>query len=87
MDVIDIPKLGVSYRVLYDVKGRWVFVKLDKKTSSFKLCRIQKKTMGPNKISYLVTHDGRTLRFTNPDIKVDDTVKLNLNSNEVEEFY
>ena len=40
MDVIDIPKLNVSYRCLYDVKGRWVFVKLNKKEASFKLCRI-----------------------------------------------
>ena len=87
MDVIDIPKLNVSYRVLYDVKGRWVFVKLDKKTKGFKLCRIQKKTIGANKVCYLVTHDGRTLRFVNPDVCINDTVKLNLDKNEVVDFY
>ena len=31
MDVLDIPKLGKSYRVLYDEKGRFVFINLNKK--------------------------------------------------------
>ncbi len=87
MDVLDIPKLNSHWRVLYDVKGRFVFVKLKKKEAAFKLCRIQKKTIGPNKIAYLVTHDGRTLRFCDPDIEVNDTVKLNLEKNEIETFY
>lgn len=32
--------------------------------------------MGANKIPYLVTHDGRTLRYPRPDIKKYDTVKV-----------
>lgn len=28
MDVIDIPKMNKSYRLLYDVKGRFTLVKL-----------------------------------------------------------
>lgn len=87
MDVIDIPKLGVSYRCLYDVKGRWVFVKLNKKQAQFKLCKIQKKTIGANKICYLVTHDGRTIRFADPDIEINDTIKYDLKNHSIEEFY
>lgn len=87
MDVINIPKLGVSYRVLYDVKGRFVLVKLNKKQSDFKLCRIQKKAIGPNKVCYLVTHDGRTLRFSDPDIQINDTIKYNVLTGEIMETY
>lgn len=84
MDVIDVPKAGIAYRVLYDVKGRFVFCKLPKNESSYKLCRINKKAIGPNKIPYLVTHDGRTLRFADKDIKINDTIKYNLDKNEIE---
>ena len=42
--------------------------------------------MGANKIPYLITHDGRTLRYPHPEIKKNDTVKLNLQTGEVEKF-
>lgn len=87
MDVLDIPKLSTSYRVLYNEKGRFVFVKLKKKEASFKLCRVQKKAIGPNKVCYFVTHDGRTLRYINPDVEMNDTLKLNLKDNTVEEVF
>ena len=32
--------------------------------------------MGKNKIPYIVTHDGRTIRYPHPDIKRHDTVKV-----------
>ena len=87
MDVISIPKMNVSYRVLYDHKGRFVFVKLKEKEAQWKLCRIQKKAVGANKVVYLVTHDGRTLRFADPSIEVNDTIKFNLKTNEVMESF
>jgi len=40
--------------------------------------------MGANKIPYIVTHDGRTVRFPHPDIKKQDSVKFNLESGEVD---
>ena len=87
MDVIDLPKVGVSYRVLYDAKGRFTFVRLPAKENAFKLCRVQRKMVGPNKVAYLVTHDGRTLRFADNDIGLNDTVKLNLETRQIEEWY
>lgn len=87
MDVIDIPKLGVSYRVLYDNKGRFTFTKLKKNESSFKLCKVVQKQMGPNGIPYIVTHDGRTIRFFNTEVKVNDTIKYNLETKEISQFF
>jgi len=43
--------------------------------------------MGPKGIPYVVTHDGRTLRFPHPSVKRDDTVKLNLRTNEIVTWY
>jgi len=39
--------------------------------------------MGPKGIPYVVTHDGRTIRFPSPSIKQNDTVKLNLRTGEI----
>jgi len=40
--------------------------------------------MGINKVPYVVTHDGRTIRYPHPEIKKYDTIKLNLQTGEVE---
>jgi len=85
MDVIEIPKMKANFRVLYDVKARFTFVKIKDDEAKFKLCKIEKKALGPNKITYLVTHDGRTIRLADKDIKIGDTVKFNLEKNQVED--
>ena len=87
MDVISILKSNVNYRILYDVKGRFGLVKIKKEESKYKLCRVKERLMGPKKIPYIVTNDGRTLRFPNPDIKRHDTIKLNLDTNEIVAYY
>jgi len=84
MDVVSLPKTGENFRILYDVKGRFQPVRIDAKEASFKLCRIKRKVLGKNKIPYIVTHDGRTIRYPHPDIKKNDTVKLNLETGEVD---
>jgi len=78
MDVVSIKKTGELFRVLYDVKGRFVLRNIGQEEAKHKLCKITKKSVGPNKIPYIVTHDGRTIRFPNPAIAVLDTVKLDI---------
>jgi small subunit ribosomal protein S4e len=84
MDVVSLPKTGENFRILYDVKGRFQPVKIDAKEASFKLCKVKRKVIGKNKIPYIVTNDGRTLRYPHPDIKKNDSVKLNLETNEID---
>jgi len=84
MDVVSLPKTGENFRILYDVKGRFQPVRIDAKEAGFKLCRVQRKVLGKNKIPYIVTHDGRTIRYPHPDIKKFDTIKLNLETNEID---
>ena len=43
--------------------------------------------MGPKGIPFIVTHDGRTIRFPDPKIKKNDTIKLNLKSNDIAAHY
>merc|ERR1712167_281216 len=77
-------KSGQHFRMLLDVKGRFTLVKVDNKEATFKLCKVQQKKLGKNKIPYIVTHDGRTIRYPHPDIKVNDSIKLNLETGEVD---
>jgi small subunit ribosomal protein S4e len=83
MDVISIEKTKEHFRVLYDVKGRWVLKSLKEDEAQFKLCKVVKKCVGPNKVPYIVTNDGRTIRYAHPDIQVHDTIKLNLIDNKI----
>jgi len=97
MDVISIEKTGETYRLMYDVKGRFVLHKITDKEAGFKLCRVQNKSTG-NKASigrnpfnqgqlasipYVVTHDGRTIRYPDPLIDIDDTVKVDLRTGKI----
>jgi len=78
MDVISIKKTGELYRVLYDVKGRFILRNISAEEAKSKVCKITKKAVGPNKIPYIVTHDGRTIRFPSPEISVYDSVKIDI---------
>jgi len=83
MDVITIKKTGENFRVLYDIKGKFVLRSIKSDEAKFKLCKVKRKEMGPNRIPYIVTHDGRTIRFPHPDIAVHDTVKIDIETGKI----
>jgi small subunit ribosomal protein S4e len=87
MDVITLLKTKTNYRLLYDCKGRFGLTKISASEAEFKLCRIKRRAMGPKGVPYVVTHDGRTIRFPHPLIKVNDTIKLNLRTNEIVTYF
>lgn len=78
MDVIELEKSNDRFRLMYDTKGRYVMHRIDREESQFKLCRIVKVYVSANKVPVAVTHDGRTLRYPDPDAKVNDVVKVNI---------
>jgi len=87
MDVLSIEKTGESFRILFDVKGRFVLKSIKTDETKFKLLKIKRKEVAQNKIPYIVTHDARTLRYQNPDINVNDTIKFDIEKNKVLETY
>jgi small subunit ribosomal protein S4e len=76
MDVFELEKSNDRFRLLYDTKGRYVLHRIDREEAQYKLCRITKVYVGANKVPCAVTHDGRTLRYPDPDTKVNDSVKI-----------
>jgi len=86
MDVVQIEKTKENFRLLYDTKSRFVLHKIAKEEASYKLCRVKKVLRGPKAVPYCVTHDGRTIRYPDPDIKVNDTVRLDLETGKILDY-
>jgi len=86
MDVVSIEKTGENFRLLYDVKGRFVLRNLSNEEAKFKICKVKRKATGPNKVPYIVTHDARTIRFPHPEIDVYDTVKIEIATGKILDF-
>jgi len=78
MDVISIAKTKEFFRLIYDVKGRFQVHRITQKEAEFKLCKIKNVAKGKKGIPYMVTHDGRTIRYPDPLYKPNDSVKLNI---------
>jgi small subunit ribosomal protein S4e len=83
MDVVQIEKTKENFRLLYNTKSKFVLHKIAKEEASYKLCRVKKVERGPKGIPYAITHDGRTLRYPDPDIKAFDTVRLDIASGKI----
>lgn len=84
MDVISIDKSGEHFRLLYDVKGRFAIHRISPEEAKYKLCKVKRVQLGAKGVPYLVTHDGRTIRYPDPAIKVNDTIKLLLPQTSIE---
>eukprot|EP01026_Neomeris_dumetosa_P058815 TRINITY_DN54868_c0_g1_i1.p2 TRINITY_DN54868_c0_g1~~TRINITY_DN54868_c0_g1_i1.p2 ORF type:complete len:265 (+),score=27.62 TRINITY_DN54868_c0_g1_i1:111-905(+) len=86
MDVITIDKTDEHFRLLYDSKGRFTVHRISKNESGYKLCKVKRVQLGKGGIPYLATHDGRTIRYPDPSIKVNDTIMLDLETNKIKDF-
>ncbi|MBA0577028.1 hypothetical protein Golob_025326 [Gossypium lobatum] len=85
-DVVSIPKTNEDFRLLYDTKGRFRLHAITGDETKFKLCKVRSVQFGQKGIPYLNTYDGRTIRYPDPLIKANDTIKLDLESNKIVDF-
>ncbi|KAJ1914468.1 40S ribosomal protein S4 [Tieghemiomyces parasiticus] len=86
MDVIGIEKSGENFRLIYDTKGRFTIHRITEEEAAYKLCKVKRVQLGAKGIPFLVTHDGRTIRYPDPKIKVNDTIKLDIATSKIEGF-
>jgi len=84
MDVVSIEKTGENFRMLVDTKGRFIPHRIDAKEANFKLAKVLQKKIGKSKVPYIVTHDGRTIRFPHPDVCINDSIKINLTTGAID---
>jgi small subunit ribosomal protein S4e len=86
MDVITIEKTNEYFRLLYDTKGRFAIHRITPEEAKTKMCKIRKIGLGKKGIPLATTTDGRTIRYPDPSIKVNDSVKFNLETGKIEDF-
>jgi small subunit ribosomal protein S4e len=96
-DIISMDKSDEHFRVLFDEKGRFVLHRITAEEAKFKFCKVLKISTGSKAntgsnplhtgqqkaVPYVVTHDGRTIRYPDPSINVGDSVKLDLASGRI----
>eukprot|EP01119_Soliformovum_irregulare_P015204 TRINITY_DN4247_c0_g1_i2.p1 TRINITY_DN4247_c0_g1~~TRINITY_DN4247_c0_g1_i2.p1 ORF type:complete len:251 (+),score=64.99 TRINITY_DN4247_c0_g1_i2:188-940(+) len=87
MDVVAIDKVrDGNYRLLFDVKGRFVVQKISAQEAKYKLGKVRSTKVGPNGVPQIYLHDGRNIRYPDPLIKVNDTVKVDLETGKITDF-
>ncbi|KAI9715879.1 MAG: 40S ribosomal protein S4 [Candelaria pacifica] len=94
MDVISIEKTNENFRLVYDTKGRFTVHRISSDEAEYKLGKVKRVQLGRGGIPYLVTHDARTnvvgglfrIRYPDPAIKVNDTVKIDLSTGKIVDF-
>lgn len=86
MDVISFPNINKFYRVLYDEKGRLIPKEMDAKGSTFKLCKIQDKTIIAKGKVQLNLHDGKNILY-DKKCTTGDVIKVELPSLKVLGIY
>lgn len=49
----------------------------------YKLCKVKRVQTGPKNVPFLTTHDGRTIRYPDPLIKVNDTIQYEIATSKI----
>merc|ERR1712070_686442 len=86
MDVIGIEKTNEFFRLLYDIRGRFIVHRISPEEGKYKLCRVKALAMGAKKVPYVVTHDGRTIRYPDPSVAVNDVVKVDIETGKISDY-
>lgn len=73
-DVIEIPRTGDRFRMMYDVKGRFTLVKIGEAEAATKQCKVTNVSTTTGRVPVVTTHDGRRFRYANPKISIGDTL-------------
>jgi len=85
-DVVSLEKSGEHFRILYDVKGRFAIHRITPEEATYKLLKVKRVALGAGGVPHIVTHDGRTIRYPDPTVRVNDTVRYDLEANKISDF-
>lgn len=86
MDVVTIEKTNDQFRLMYNTKGKFVLKRTSEDQAKYKLAKVVSTRVGNKKVPMLTTHDGRTIRYPDPVIKVLDTVKIDISTGKISDF-
>jgi len=87
MDVISIPKMKKDYRILFDQRGKLILVPIASNNATWKLCRIENKTIMKGKQIQLNLHDGRNKIIKKDEYKTGDVLKISFKDKKIEDTF
>lgn len=87
MDVITIPKMKKQYRVLYDQRGKLTLVPISSQEATWKLCRIEGKTIVKGNKTQLNLHDGNNKLVDKDEYHTGDVLKISFEDKKINEVY
>jgi small subunit ribosomal protein S4e len=87
MDVISIPKLKKDYRILFNKIGKLTLVPIKSNNASWKLCRIENKTIVKGNKIQLNFHDGRNQIIKKDEYKTGDVLRITFKDNKINDKY
>ena len=50
------------------------------------MCKVRKTQLGAKGVPFVVTHDGRTIRYPDPLIKANDTVQVDIATGKITDY-
>lgn len=83
MDVVEIPKTGDRFRIMYDAKGRFSLVNISQSEGNIKLLKVQNLYTATGRVPVAVTHDGHRIRYPDPHTAIGDTLVYNIREKKV----
>lgn len=86
MDVITIQRTNEHFRLVYDVKGRFIVHRITPEEAKYKLCKVKRVQVGPKGVPFVVTHDARTIRYPDPLVKLNDTVRVDIATGKIKDY-
>jgi len=86
-DVIEIPRTGDFFRLMYDVKGRFTLVKIGEAEAAIKLCKVENIYTATGRVPVVMTHDGRRIRYPSGKITRGDTVVVDHREGKITAHY
>jgi len=78
MDVIQIEKTNENFRLMYNTKGRFIVQRITPAEAKYKLCKVRGKKSAVRGVPMIYTTDGRAIRYPDPAISINDTVKIDI---------
>ena len=87
MDVLSIPKMKKDYRVLFNQNGKLTLLPINTKDASWKLYRIENKTILKGKRVQLNFHDGSNILLDKNQYKTGDVLKISFKDNKISDIY
>lgn len=87
MDVISIPKIKKDYRLLFNTRGKLILTPISSNEATWKLCRIENKSIVKGKKIQINLHDGRNKLVNKDEYKTGDVLKISFKDEKIEDTY